>query len=157
MALRRDDTIAALATAPGVGAIAVIRVSGPKARDIARELTGREPRPRSADLRTLRDGSGATLDRGLVLFFPSPSSFTGEDVIELHCHGGLVVADAVLAAAYRCGARPAEPGEFTLRAFLNNKIDLIQAEAVADLVDAVTPLQARAAPPVGSTWLLPEQ
>ena len=78
MALRRDDTIAALATAPGVGAIAVIRLSGPKARDIARELTGREPRPRIADLRTLRDGSGATHDRGLVLFFPAPSSFTGE-------------------------------------------------------------------------------
>ena len=145
MALRRDDTIAALATAPGVGAIAVIRLSGPKARDIARELTGREPRPRIADLRILRDGSGATLDRGLVLFFPAPSSFTGEDVVELHCHGGRAVADAVLAAAYRGGARPAEPGEFTLRAFLNDKIDLVQAEAIADLVASGSAQAARAA------------
>jgi tRNA modification GTPase len=145
LALRRDDTIAALATAPGVGAIAVIRVSGPKARYIARELTGHEPRPRIADLRTLRDGSGATLDRGLVLFFPSPSSFTGEDVVELHCHGGRVVADALLAAAYHSGARPAEPGEFTLRAFLNDKIDLVQAEAIADLVASGSAQAARAA------------
>jgi len=145
LALRRDDTIAALATAPGVGAIAVIRLSGPKARDIARELTGREPRPRIADLRTFRDGNGATLDRGLVLFFPAPSSFTGEDVVELHCHGGRFVGDAVLAAAYRRGARPAEPGEFTLRAFLNDKIDLVQAEAIADLVASGSAQAARAA------------
>ena len=94
MALRRDDTIAALATAPGVGAIAVIRLSGAAARGIARELTGRDPRPRIADLHTFRDASGATLDRGLVLFFPGPTSFTGEDVVELHCHGGRFVADA---------------------------------------------------------------
>jgi tRNA modification GTPase len=145
LALRRDDTIAALATAPGVGAIAVIRMSGPRARDIARQLTGREPRPRSADLRTLRDASGATLDRGLVLFFPSPSSFTGEDVVELHCHGGRVVADAVLAATHRAGARAAEAGEFTLRAFLNDKIDLVQAEAIADLVASGSVQAARAA------------
>ena len=145
MALRRDDTIAALATPPGVGAVAVIRISGPKARDIARELTGREPRPRSADLRTLRDSSGTTLDRGLVLYFPGPRSFTGEDVVELHCHGGRVVSDAVLAAAYRNGARAAEPGEFTLRAFLNDKIDLVQAEAIADLVASGSAQAARAA------------
>jgi tRNA modification GTPase len=145
LALRRADTIAALATAPGVGAVAVIRISGPKARDIARELTRVEPRPRSADLRTLRDASGATLDRGLVLFFPGPSSFTGEDVVELHCHGGRVVSDAVLAAAYRSGARAAEPGEFTLRAFLNDKIDLVQAEAIADLVASGSKQAARAA------------
>ncbi|HVJ29424.1 MAG TPA: tRNA uridine-5-carboxymethylaminomethyl(34) synthesis GTPase MnmE, partial [Gammaproteobacteria bacterium] len=145
MALRRDDTIAALATAPGVGAIAVIRLSGSVASNIARELTGRDPRPRIADLRTFHDGSGAALDRGLVLFFPGPSSFTGEDVVELHCHGGRVVADAVLAAAYRSGARPAEPGEFTLRAFLNDKIDLVQAEAIADLVASGSAQAARAA------------
>jgi tRNA modification GTPase len=145
VALRRDDTIAALATAPGVGAIAVMRLSGPAARRIARELTGRDPRPRMADLRTFRDASGATLDRGLVLFFPGPSSFTGEDVVELHCHGGRVVADAMLAAAYRSGARPAEPGEFTLRAFLNDKIDLVQAEAIADLVASGSAQAARAA------------
>ena len=145
MALRRDDTIAALATAPGVGAIAVIRLSGIAARGIARELTGRDPRPRIADLRTFRDGTGATLDRGLVLFFPGPSSFTGEDVVELHCHGGRVVADAVLAAAFLGGARPAEPGEFTLRAFLNDKIDLVQAEAIADLVASGSAQAARSA------------
>ena len=145
MPLRRDDTIAALATAPGIGAIAVIRLSGPTARAIARELTGREPRPRIADVRTFRDSEGATLDRGLVLFFPAPSSFTGEDVVELHCHGGRFVSDAVLAAALRSGARAAEPGEFTLRAFLNDKIDLVQAEAIADLVASGSAQAARAA------------
>jgi tRNA modification GTPase len=145
LALRRDDTIAALATAPGIGAVAIVRISGPKARDIARALTGREPRARSADLRTLRDGSGATLDRGLVLYFPGPRSFTGEDVVELHCHGGRVVSDAVLAAAYRSGARAAEAGEFTLRAFLNDKIDLVQAEAIADLIASGSAQAARAA------------
>ncbi len=145
MALRRHDTIAALATAPGVGAIAVIRLSGPKARDIVRALTGRDAQPRSADLRTFRDASGATLDRGLVLFFPAPSSFTGEDVVELHCHGGRVVSDALLAAVHRLGARAAEAGEFTLRAFLNDKIDLLQAEAIADLVASGSAQAARAA------------
>jgi tRNA modification GTPase len=145
LALRRDDTIAALATAPGVGAIAVIRLTGPKARAIARDLTGRDPQPRVAELRTLRDASGAILDRGLVLFFPGPRSFTGEDVVELHCHGGRVVSDAVLAAVYRFGARPAEAGEFTLRAFLNDKIDLVQAEAIADLIASGSAQAARAA------------
>jgi tRNA modification GTPase len=145
LALRRDDTIAALATAPGVGAIAVLRLTGPKARAIARDLTGRDPQPRVAELRTLRDASGAILDRGLVLFFPGPSSFTGEDVVELHCHGGRVVSDAVLATAYKLGARPAEAGEFTLRAFLNDKIDLVQAEAIADLITSGSEQAARAA------------
>ena len=145
MALRRDDTIAALATAPGVSAIAVIRLTGPKARAIARSMTGRDPEPRVAELRTLRDPSGAVLDRGLVLFFPAPSSFTGEDVVELHVHGGRVVSDAVLAAVHELGARPAEAGEFTLRAFLNDKIDLVQAEAIADLISSGSAQAARAA------------
>jgi len=145
LALRRDDTIAALATPPGIGALSVIRVSGAAARDIARALTGRAPRPRIADLRTFRDANGATLDRGLVLFFPGPGSFTGEDVVELHCHGGRFVSDAVLAAVFRSGARPAEAGEFTLRAFLNDKIDLVQAEAIADLVASGSAAAARAA------------
>jgi tRNA modification GTPase len=143
--LRRDDTIAALATAPGVGAIAVIRLSGPQASDIARALTGGAPQPQRAVLRALHDASGATLDRCLVLFFPAPGSFTGEDVVELHCHGGRVVSDAVLAAVYALGARPAEAGEFTLRAFLNDKIDLLQAEAIADLVASGSAHAARAA------------
>jgi tRNA modification GTPase len=142
--LRRDDTIAALATAAGAGAIAVIRVSGPHAAVIARKLTGRAPQPQRAALRALRDASGTMLDRGLVLFFPAPHSFTGEDVVELQCHGG-VVSDAVLAAVYALGARPAEPGEFTLRAFLNDKIDLLQAEAIADLVASRSAHAARAA------------
>jgi len=145
LALRRDDTIAALATPPGIGAIAVIRVSGPKAAEIARGLTGQPPRPRLADLRTLRDARGAVLDRALVLFFPGPGSFTGEDAVELHCHGGRVVADVVLAAAFALGARPAEAGEFTLRAFLNEKIDLLQAEAIADLIASGSAQAARAA------------
>jgi tRNA modification GTPase len=143
--LRRDDTIAALATAPGLGAIAVVRLSGPRALPIARALTGVEPRARSVELCTFRDAAGAPLDRGLVLLFAAPHSFTGEDVVELHCHGGRVVSDAVLAALFALGARPAEPGEFTLRAFLNDKIDLLQAEATADLVASGSAQAARAA------------
>jgi len=145
LALRRDDTIAARATAAGQGAIAIVRLSGPVARAIARAITGIEPQPRRADLCAFRDASGAALDRGLVLFFPSPRSFTGEDVVELHCHGGRVVGDALLAAAYALGARPAEPGEFTLRAFLNDKLDLLQAEAIADLIASGSAEAARAA------------
>jgi tRNA modification GTPase len=145
LALRRHDTIAALATAPGVAAIAVIRLSGPKARDILRALTAQDARPRVAELRAFRDASGAIVDRGLVMFFPAPSSFTGEDVVELHCHGGRIISDALLTAVYRFGARAAEPGEFTLRAFLNDKIDLLQAEAIADLVASGSAHAARAA------------
>lgn len=145
MALRRDDTIAALATAPGIGALAVVRLSGPRASAIARELMPTVPPPRQAELRTFRDARGAPIDRGLVLFFPAPDSFTGEDVVELHCHGGHVVSDALLAAAYAHGARPAEPGEFTLRAFLNDKIDLLQAEAIADLISSGSASAARSA------------
>jgi tRNA modification GTPase len=145
LALRRDDTIAALATAPGVGAIAVVRLSGPAARDIARSLTGREPRRRHAELCTFRDARGVALDHGLVLFFAGPHSFTGEDVVELHCHGGRIVSDALLDAAYALGARAAEAGEFTLRAFLNDKLDLLQAEAIADLVASGSTQAARAA------------
>ncbi|HUQ51415.1 MAG TPA: tRNA uridine-5-carboxymethylaminomethyl(34) synthesis GTPase MnmE [Gammaproteobacteria bacterium] len=145
MALRRDDTIAALATAPGIGAIAVVRLSGPDARTIARVVTGADPQPRRAELCTFRDAAGAPLDRGLVLMFAGPHSFTGEDVVELHCHGGRVVSDALLAALFALGARAAEPGEFTLRAFLNDKIDLLQAEAIADLVASGSAQAARAA------------
>ena len=145
MALRRDDTIAALATAAGVGAIAIVRVSGPAARNIARALTGLDPRPREAAPCSFTDADGEPLDRGLVLFFPGPRSFTGEDVVELHCHGGRIVSDALLAAAYARGARPAEAGEFTLRAFLNDKLDLLQAEAIADLIASGSGRAARAA------------
>ena len=142
---QRDDTIAALATAPGAGAVAIVRLSGPKARAIGQELTGVDARPRFAELCTFRGQAGEALDRGLVLYFPGPRSYTGEDVVELHGHGGRVVTDALLARAYTLGARPAEAGEFTLRAFLNDKLDLLQAEAVADLVASGSVAAARAA------------
>jgi tRNA modification GTPase len=142
---RRDDTIAALATAPGQGAIAIVRLSGPAAGAIAGALTGLKPRPRRAELCTFRDADGQRIDQGLVLFFPAPNSYTGEDVVELHGHGGRVVSDLLLARAYALGARAAEPGEFTLRAFLNDKLDLLQAEAVADLVASGSSTAARAA------------
>jgi tRNA modification GTPase len=142
---QRDDTIAALATAPGAGAVAIVRLSGPKARAIGEALTGVEARPRYAELCTFRGSGGEALDRGLVLYFPGPHSYTGEDVVELHGHGGRVVTDALLARAYTLGARPAQPGEFTLRAFLHDKLDLLQAEAVADLVASGSVAAARAA------------
>jgi tRNA modification GTPase len=142
---QRDDTIAALATAPGSGAVAIVRLSGPKACAIGRQLTGIEPRARYAELCTFRDQHGQVLDQGLVLFFPAPRSYTGEDVVELQGHGGRVVSDALLAAAYALGARAAQPGEFTLRAFLNDKLDLLQAEAIADLVASGSTQAARAA------------
>jgi len=145
MRARRDDTIAALATAPGVGAVAIVRISGPAARTIGAALTGVDARPRYAELCTFRNAAGEPLDRGLVLYFPAPRSYTGEDVVELHGHGGRVVSDALLTQAYALGARPAEPGEFTLRAFLNDKLDLLQAEAVADLVASGSAASARAA------------
>ena len=142
---QRDDTIAALATAPGNGAVAIVRLSGPAARAIGAALTGVDARPRYAEVCTFRSASGEPVDRGLVLYFPAPRSYTGEDVVELHGHGGRVVSDALLAHAYALGARPAEPGEFTLRAFLNDKLDLLQAEAVADLVASGSSAAARAA------------
>lgn len=145
MDYNRADTIAALATAPGVGAVAIVRLSGPLAKKIGCALTGRDIEPRRAELRAFRDPSGSVIDRGLVLLFPGPNSFTGEDVVELQSHGGQAVSDALLAAACALGARAAEPGEFTLRAFLNDKIDLLQAEAIADLVASGSTQAARAA------------
>jgi tRNA modification GTPase len=145
VALRRDDTIAALATAPGIGAIAIVRLSGPQARHIARTITSIDLRPRYAELCTFRDAAGAPRDRGLALCFAAPHSFTGDDVVELHCHGGRIVSDALLATAFAFGARAAEPGEFTLRAYLNDKIDLLQAEAIADLIASGSARAARAA------------
>jgi len=143
--LAYDDTIAALATPPGRGAISIVRVSGAKALAIGMELAGLQLSPRHAHVCTFRDRAGLPVDRGMVLFFPGPGSSTGEDVIELHGHGGMVVSDWLLSQAFRLGARPAEPGEFTLRAFLNDKLDLAQAEAVADLVDSGSRAAARAA------------
>jgi tRNA modification GTPase len=143
--LATRDTIAALATPPGRGGIGVIRVSGPLAAKIAGEILGEMPRPRRAILRTFRDADGHALDTGLALYFAAPASFTGEDVLELHGHGGPVVMDMLLARALQLGARMAEAGEFSRRAFLNDKLDLAQAEAIADLIDSGSVEAARAA------------
>ena len=140
-----DSTIAALATAPGRAAVAIVRLSGPDALGIARRLTGAEPPARYAQRCRFRSPSGELIDDGIALYFPGPHSYTGEDVVELHGHGGSVVSDWMLESVYACGARPAEPGEFTLRAFLNGKLDLSQAEAVADLIDSGSRAAARAA------------
>jgi len=139
------DTIAAIATPPGRGGIGVIRVSGPLAATLAREILGELPRPRRAVLRPFRDADGHALDTGLALYFAAPESFTGEDVLELHGHGGPVVMDMLLARALQLGARMAEAGEFSRRAFLNDKLDLAQAEAIADLIDSGSVEAARAA------------
>ena len=137
-----DDTIVAVATPPGRGGIGVVRLSGPSAETIARTLVAREQplQPRHATF-----GRIAACDQVVATFFPAPRSYTGEDVVELSAHGSPVILAGIVSAAMGGGARLAEPGEFTLRAFLNGRIDLPQAEAVADLIDAVTPLQARAA------------
>ena len=139
------DTIAAIATPPGRGGIAVVRISGPLTTDIARRLLGRLPAPRTATRARFTDGTGTVIDDGLALRFDAPHSFTGEDVIELQGHGGVVVSRMVLDRVCELGARAAKAGEFTLRAFLNDRIDLAQAEAIADLVDSATAAAARCA------------
>ncbi|HUR42079.1 MAG TPA: tRNA uridine-5-carboxymethylaminomethyl(34) synthesis GTPase MnmE [Verrucomicrobiae bacterium] len=140
-----SDTIAAVATAPGRGAVGIVRLSGPRAFEIIERMCGPATAARQAALRTLGDGHGSALDQGLVLRFPGPHSFTGEDVAEMQGHGGPVVLDALLRATCALGARVARPGEFSERAFLNGRIDLAQAEAVADLIAASTDQAARAA------------
>ena len=139
------DTIAAIATAPGRGGVGVIRISGSNLLPFALALTGKTPRPRHATLADFRAADGSTIDSGLLLHFPDPHSFTGEDVLELQGHGGPVVMQMLLARCLDLGARLAEPGEFSRRAFLNGKLDLAQAEAVADLIDAATSSAARSA------------
>jgi tRNA modification GTPase len=140
-----SETIFALATAPGRGAVAIIRISGPGARGALSALAGGVGRPGQARLRGLKNGRGEILDTALTLFFAGPRSYTGEDSAELHVHGGQGVIDAVTEALLALGLRLAEPGEFTRRAFENGKLDLDQAEAVADLVEAETRNQARQA------------
>jgi tRNA modification GTPase len=137
-----SDTIAAVATAPGRSAVAVVRISGSLTRSALQALGAGRIRPRRASLRTLKDLSGAPIDRGLVLWFPAPASYTGEDCAELHVHGGRAVVERMLGALLDHGLRLAEPGEFTRRAFEHGKLDLAQAEAVADLVDAESEAQA---------------
>lgn len=142
---RQPDTIAAIATAPGRGGIGVVRVSGPSLFLFAHQIAGLSPTPRHAHLARFADAQGREIDRGLLLYFPAPHSFTGEDVIELQGHGGPVVMQLLLARCLELGARMAEPGEFTRRAFLNERIDLAQAEAVADLIEASSAAAARSA------------
>jgi tRNA modification GTPase len=142
---RPDDVIAAIATALGRGGIGVVRVSGPQLLQFAQTLTGRIPSPRLASLASFLDAQGQTIDQGLLLYFPAPHSFTGEDVLELQGHGGPVVMQMLLARCVELGARLAEAGEFSKRAFLNDKLDLAQAEGVADLIDASTVAAARSA------------
>ncbi len=139
------STIAAIATPPGRGGVGIVRVSGPRAPEIARAILGHLPAPRFASLREFRDANGAAIDEGLALYFPAPHSFTGEDVLELHGHGGPVVLDMLLQRLVALGARLARPGEFSERAFLNDKLDLSQAEAVADLIDSGSASAARSA------------
>jgi tRNA modification GTPase len=139
------DTIVAIATPPGRGAIGIIRLSGPEVSRVARELLGQLPSPRHAALAIFRAADGTALDQGLALYFPAPASYTGEDMLELHGHGGPVVLDSVLKRALQLGCRSARPGEFSERAYLNGKLDIAQAEAVADLIDAATGAAARAA------------
>jgi len=140
-----NETIAAIATPPGRGGVGIVRVSGPAARQVAERLLGHCPTPRHASYGVFRDLEGQVLDEGIALFFANPHSFTGEDVLELQGHGGPVVLDGVLSAALAAGARPARPGEFSERAFLNGKLDLVQAEAVADLIEAGSREAARLA------------
>jgi tRNA modification GTPase len=139
------DTIAAIATPPGHGGIGIVRLSGSAVLDIAQRLFGRVPEPRRAERHDFLDAEGVLIDSGLVLYFPAPASFTGEHVLELHGHGGPVVMDLLLTRMLSLGARAARPGEFSERAFLNGKLDLAQAEAIADLIDSGTVRAARAA------------
>ncbi len=130
------DTIAAIATAPGIGGIGIVRVSGSKVATIAQRLTGKVLPPRQAIFTTFKDHHENLIDEGVALFFPNPNSFTGEDVLEIQGHGGPVVLDTMLSEVLHLGARLANPGEFSQRAFLNDKIDLTQAEAIADLIES---------------------
>ena len=139
------DTIAAVATAPGQAGIGVIRVSGPGARSIGEQISGDDLRPRRVQFRAFRDSEGEVLDTGLVLFFAAPKSFTGEDVVEFQGHGGPVVMQMLLDEILKAGARIARPGEFTERAYLNGKLDLTQAEAVADLISGASEAAVRGA------------
>jgi len=145
MGLPRNEIIAAIATPPGRGGIGVVRVSGADLLPFAAALCKISPQPRHATLSHFLGGDGLAIDEGILLYFPAPHSFTGEDVLELQGHGGPVVMQMLLARCLELGARVAEPGEFSQRAFLNDKLDLVQAEAVADLIEAGTAAAARSA------------
>jgi tRNA modification GTPase len=139
------DTIAAIATPPGNGGVGIIRISGCLVIEIANQLINKKLIPRQAQFSRFKASDGSTIDTGISLYFPSPSSYTGEDVFELQAHGGKVVLDMLLQRVLQLGARIATPGEFTERAFLNNKLDLAQAEAIADLINSSTEQSVRSA------------
>ncbi len=144
--MKSQTTIAAIATPPGRGGVGVIRLSGSKAYAIAQQLTQKPlPAPRYAAFNAFYDALGQVMDEGLVICFPNPHSFTGEDVVELQGHGGPVIQNALLARLFELGATPAQAGEFSMRAFENGKLDLVQAEAIADLIDATSQAAARSA------------
>ncbi|SEQ21646.1 tRNA modification GTPase trmE [Amphritea atlantica] len=145
MTLINQDTIAAQATPPGRGGVGIVRVSGKLAATIAQQVVGFVPKPRYAHYGPFFDADNNQLDQGLALYFPGPNSFTGEDVLELQGHGGPIIMDFILRRVVECGARLANPGEFSERAFLNDKLDLTQAEAIADLIDSSSEQAARCA------------
>ncbi len=140
-----DETICAQATANGRGGVAILRISGVDTIAIAEAILGKIPPPRVAELLEFTDQQGELIDKGLAIFFPNPNSFTGEDVLELQAHGGPVVMDRLMRQVLALGARAARPGEFSERAFLNGKMDLVQAEAIADLIDSASEQAARSA------------
>lgn len=140
-----SDTIAAIATASGAGGIGVVRVSGPLSQTIAVSVLGHCPKPRHAAYLDFLQADGDLIDRGIAIFYPNPHSYTGEDVLELQAHGGTALMQILLARCIALGARQAEPGEFTRRAYLNDKMDLAQAEAVADVINAATIEAAKSA------------
>ncbi|RDH82686.1 MAG: tRNA uridine-5-carboxymethylaminomethyl(34) synthesis GTPase MnmE [endosymbiont of Galathealinum brachiosum] len=139
------DTIAAIATAPGRGGVGIVRVSGPKSFEIAKKILGKTPKIRKAEYLPFNDSDDQAIDTGIALLFQNPNSFTGEDILELQAHGGPVVLDMILKRVLELGARPARAGEFTEQAFINDKMDLAQAEAVADLIEAESAEAAKAA------------
>ncbi len=143
--MSKSTTICALASALGQGGIGVVRVSGPQSGAIAQTMLGRIPKARYAHYGSFFNQEGIEIDKGVALFFPGPHSFTGEDVLELQGHGGILVMRSLLESAMALGAVAAEPGEFSKRAFLNGKMDLVQAEAVADIIDASSEQSARSA------------
>ena len=145
MAAQHQETIAAIATPPGRGGVGILRISGPRVRTLIDALIGHPLPPREARFTAFRDAGGQTLDQGLALFFKGPASYTGEDCLELQAHGNPLLLDRLLARLTELGCRLARPGEFTERAFLNGKLDLAQAEAVADLIEAGTETAVRAA------------
>jgi tRNA modification GTPase len=140
-----ESTICALASSIGKGGIGVVRVSGSLSQTIAQKMLGFVPKPRYAHYGSFFDNNHAEVDKGIALFFPGPNSFTGEDVLEFQGHGGMSVMRSLIESSIALGAKPAEPGEFSKRAFLNGKMDLVQAEAVADIIEANSEQASRSA------------